>query len=154
MLHIYFKRLDDFDTILTEDTYRICPTRWFNHQGGINYVSGELEQQIIKDIDKAVAIAPGVFKNDLSQIFTAGDLSGTSKALILANNEPGIYVNGDYLGENGYPWLLKMAEDKDIYLRAGNIMLFRTDFPAHIINDDSYITVWREFVEKGVKFAK
>lgn len=152
MLYIYFKQQDDFDTILTEENYRICPTLWFNHQGGEDYLAGALEQQIIKDIDSATQIADNVFLNEETGAFTAECLSGTSKTLILANNEPGIFVNGDFIGDNGCKWLLKIAETKDVYLRVGYLMPFHQDFQAHIINDNSSISAWADFVDKGVYF--
>ena len=150
MLHVYFKAEDEYDDILTEDTYRIQPTLWFDYQGGKDYIMGELEQQIIEDIDKAKVISTGIVEFPVFGNMPPENLSGTAKTLILANNEPGIYVNGDFVGNNGYKWLLRLAEQKDIYLHATCIMHFFTDFAAHIVNDNTYISTWDEFVFKGV----
>lgn len=151
MLHIYFKPEDTFDDILTEDNYRIQPTLWFDYQGGADYIIGDIEQQIIADIDKATVISTGNINFPVFGNMSPDKLSGTAKTLILANNEPGIYVNGDFVGNNGYKWILHLAEAKDIYLHASCIMHFYADFPAHIINDDSHISTWSEFLIKGVE---
>ncbi len=151
MLHIYFRCDDDFDDVLTEDNYRIQPTLWFDYQGGAKYITGEVERQIIKSIDDAEVLDNNAIKQSYAGILAPSMLSGTSKTLILANNEPGIYVNGDFVGNNGYPWLLRLAKEKDIFLRAGSIMHFYSDFPAHIINTDIYISSWSEFLDEAVK---
>lgn len=151
MLHIYFKADDDFDDVLTENNYRIQPTLWFDYQGGSRYITGDLERQIIKSIDDADVLDNQAIKQAYAGVLAPSMLSGTSKTLILANNEPGIYVNGDFVGNNGYSWLIHLAEEKDLYLRAGSIMHFYLDFPAHIINTNNYISTWDEFLDEAVK---
>lgn len=152
MLHIYFKREDEYDAILTEDNYRIQPTYWFEFQGGADYIEGAVERDIIKAIDGGEVLSNGAIKFPIFGLLAPECLSGTAKTLILANNEPNVYVNGDFVGDNGLVWLLSLAKVKDIYLRAGCIMKFNCDFEAHIINDDSYITTWKDFIAKGVDF--
>lgn len=152
MLHIYFNPRDDYDSVLTEDNYRIQPTFWFDYQGGADYITGDVERAIIADIDKGEVINRNMIDFPVFGCMSPDKLSGTSKTLILANNEPGIYVNGDFVGNNGYRWILSLAEDKDIYLHATCLMHFQCDFKAHIINDDSYISSWKEFLDKGVDF--
>ena len=49
MLHIYFNPRDDYDSVLTEDNYRIQPTFWFDYQGGADYITGDVERAIIAD---------------------------------------------------------------------------------------------------------
>lgn len=152
MLYIYFKRNYGYDDILTEENYRIQPSLWFDFQGGSSYIQGTIERSIIADIDKGEVLDIGAIKFPIVGIHAPDCLSSTAKTLILANNEPGIYVNGDFVGNNGLKWLLTLAEDKDIYLRAGAIMKFHCDFSACIINDGSTIESWSEFVNKGVDF--
>ena len=152
MLHIYFKSEDDFDDVLTEENYRIQPTLWFDYQGGSDYITGEIERKIIADIDQGVVLSKGNIDFPIFGNLPPDKLSGTSKTLILANNEPNIFVNGDFVGNNGYKWLLYLAESKEIYLHASCIMHFYCDFPAHIVNDDTMISTWDEFIDKGVEF--
>ena len=152
MLHIYFSRDDEYDKVLTEDNYRIQPTFWFDFQDGARFIQGPVEQQIIADIDKGRVLGSGAIDFPIFGVMSPDKLSGTSKTLILANNEPEVYVNGDFVGNNGLKWLIHLAKTKDIFVRAGHILEFYQDFQAHIINDDSYISTWYEFIDKGDDF--
>lgn len=152
MLYIYFKPEDEYDEILTEDTYRKQPTLWFDYQGGADFITGEIERQIIVDIDGAKVISKGIIDFPVFGCMPPDKLSGTAKTLILANNEPGVYVNGDFVGNNGYKWILSLAAKKDIYLHATCLMHFYTDFEAYIVNDNTFISTWKEFLDKGVEW--
>lgn len=152
MLHIYIKRDLGYDSVLQEDNYRINPDLWFNYQGGADYISGKIEQEIIADIDKGKVISTNAIEFPIMGVLSPECLSGTSKALILANNEPNIYINGSFIGDNGFKWIVRLAELKEIYLRSNGIMNFDTDFMAHFVNDDSYTSTWSEFLDKAVDF--
>ena len=152
MLHIYFSRDDEYDKVLTEDNYRICPTAWFDNRGGEDYISGSLEQQIIADIDKGKVLSKYAVEVPYAGVIPVSGLSGTTKTLILANNEDSIYVNSDFIGGNGYKWLYKIAETKELYLHVMSLIPLEFSSPAHIVNDNSVITTKDDFLLKGVLF--
>lgn len=148
MLHLYFNPPWEYDRILTEDNYRISPALWFDNQGGDSYISGELEQKIIKDIDNS-EVFHGLLMHPIYGAYEPKKLSGTTKTLLLINNEPDYYYNGAFLGENACPWLLKIAETKDIYIRMAYIMPFNSDFEAHFVNTDIYTHTYTEYIRES-----
>lgn len=148
MLHIYFSKDDTADPILTEDNYRICPTLWFNNQGGAKYIHGNLEQKIIKDIDESDVFQGNLLVHPFYGAYPPEKLSGTTKTLILINNEPQYYYNGAFLGENACPWLLQIASDKDVYLRMAYILPFEQDFDCHFINTDRYTRTYKDYLRE------
>lgn len=146
MLHIYFSKDDRIDPYLSEDIYRICPTAWFDNQGGSKYIDGAIEQQIINDIDESEVFKGTVLLHPFYGAYPPEKLSGTTKTLILINNEPQYYYNGAFLGENACPWLLKIAADKDVYLRMSYILPFEQDFNCHFINTNKYTTTYNDYL--------
>lgn len=119
MLHVYFSRLSEFDSVLTPDNYRLNPTLWFDNQGGEDYIYDDISKAIIEDIDNTIMTEQGVLINRIYGSCTPREISGTAKTLILLYNEPEFYYNGAHLGENVAPWLLKFGKEKDIYVRLG-----------------------------------
>ena len=90
VLHLYFNEPWTYDDVLTEENYRISPALWFDNQGGASYVGGDLEKQIIKDIDKSEVMGQ-VLLHPLFGAYPPSKLSGTTKTLILMHNEPNYY---------------------------------------------------------------
>ena len=154
MLHVYYKYFagETTDDILTDDTYRHNPESWFDHQGDNQWITGELEKQIIKDIDKSDVIGPNLLIHPHYGAYPPSHLAGGTKALILMNNEPQYYYNGEYFGENCIPWIQKIAETKDVYIHPVYYMHLVEPFVAHIINDNSIVTTEDEFFKKYLQF--
>lgn len=148
MIHLYFAEPWEYSGPLTEENYRVSPGLWFDNQGGSKYIGGALEQKIIKDIDKSEVIQGKILMHPQYGVFSPYDLAGTTKTLILMNNEPQFYYNGAFLGENACPWLLQIAKTKDIYLRMAYILPFNCDFDAYFVNLDVYTHNYYDYIDK------
>ena len=60
-------------------------------------------------------------------------------------------INGDRLGDNCVPWLLKIASTKDIEISLSHTPDFPDKFDAVIVNTNVKISSKREFVSMKVR---
>lgn len=152
MLSIYFNTFGSNNEILNNPRYIHNPDSWFDNQGGRHYITGDLEKQIILDIDKSKVISENVLENPIFGGISSQDISTTSKTVILVKNQPEYVFNGSRMGDNAAPWLLKIGELEDVTVRLGYIMHFEVPFTLHIVNSGKTVTTWNEYVQEALQF--
>ena len=152
MLSIYFNTFGSNDEILNNPQYIHNPDSWFDNQGGRHYITGDLEKQIILDIDKSKVISENVLENPIFGGISSQDISTTSKTIILVKNQPEYIFNGSRMGDNAAPWLLKIGELEDVTVRLGYIMHFEVPFTLHIVNSEKTVTTWNEYIQEALQF--
>lgn len=143
MLNIYFNRKVQ-DTPF--DNFIANPDKWFDNQCGEDYITGDLERQMILDIDKSVVVSNHLIESPVLGPIPPYYLSGTVKTLILIKNRPDKIFNGSSMGDLAAPWLLKMSEFQDITIRLGYLMEFSEPFQIRVLNSNKIVTTFEEYL--------
>lgn len=136
----------------SDDRYISDPEVWFDHNSGEQYITGDMERQMILDIDKSEVVSN---YNIISPIFGGmppSDLSGTVKTLILVKNDPDHIFNGSYMGNLAVPWLLKIGNLCDRTVRFGYLPEFKEPFKIRIDNNDKIVTTWDDLIWDALKY--
>ena len=146
MLSIYFNTFGKNDEILNNPAYIDNPKSWFDNQGGRHFITGPFERALILDIDKSTVVSENVLENPMFGGISSRELSTTSKTAILVKNLPQYIFNGSRMGDNAAKWLLKAGETQDLTIRLGYLMKFPEPFQIRIVNTNSIVTTWKEYV--------
>lgn len=110
-------------------------------------------KQMVKDIDNSILESPNLVISPILGAISPRDLSGGVKALILVSNEPDKMFNITSCGENCAPWLLKLAEDRDIYVNLRYMMNFgKGPFEIEVMNTNKIVTNMTDLVFERNKF--
>ena len=102
---------------------------------GEEYITGDIERKLIKDIDKCDVISKYNVVYPILGSMSPFDLSGTVKTLILVKNDSEHIFNGSFMGDLAAPWLLKIGEVCDRTIRFGYLPKFEEPFKIHIDNN-------------------
>ena len=101
------------------------PDMYFDNTYDEEWLISDMAKEIIKDIDK----------------------SGGAKTLILIYNNPDLIINASACGDNCAKWLLKIAENKDIYIRLLHNMNFGKEFEINVINTNQIVHSMPELIQ-------
>ena len=151
MLYIY---IDDGWGNLPEE-YESYVSDYFDDVFKPEWFSDDVVRNIIKEIDDSEVVGPGKSVNIYNE--TLGNippqyLSSSCKGLILLYKDD-MKINGDRLGDNCVPWLLKIASTKDIEISLSHTPDFPDKFDAVIVNTNVKIYSKREFVSMKVRLG-
>ncbi len=149
MLNIWFSE-SPYDVPF--DEYISQPDPWFDNQGGEEFITGALEREMIKAIDKSEVISCNLIQSPILGAIPPSYLSGTVKTLVLINNFPEKIFNANAMGNLAAPWLLKIAEQKDIRIRLGYIMKFEEPFKIRILNSDTIVDSYKEYLLAAINY--
>lgn len=144
MLSLYISRYGMPDT---QENYVSNPDAWFDHQGNNEWILGNMERQIIQDIDGSNVITSSIIENPIFGAIPPSRLSGTVKTLILIKNDSNRIFDGSWLGEDAAPWLLRIGNMCDRVVRLGYLMPFEEPFLIRIANDGSMVSNVREYYD-------
>ena len=151
MLRIYIDNC--VDTLPSE--FECYVSDYFDDAYEAEWFSDQFVREIIKEIDDSEVVGDGdsvnIYNNVLGNI-PPQYLSSGCKGLILLYKER-IAINGDRLGDNCIPLLLKMADSIDCSISLGHIPPFPDHFNAIILNNDTLISTMREFVSEFVRLT-
>lgn len=141
----------------SETRYVFNPEAWFDNCFGEEYIEGDMERKMIKDIDKADVFSKNVVIHPLMGGISPFDLSGTVKTLIMVKNDPEHIFNGSFMGDLAVPWLIEIGKQCDRTVRFGYIPKFRVPythdpFDIRIDNDGSIVHTWYELLDKASAF--
>ncbi len=129
MLKIQIRK--DFDKVITKIdknfTY-IKKTEWFKH---------DFVKRVIREIDHAEVVDGDILRNQQGN-FLADKLSTGAKALIMMYETDYIF-NATSCGDNCAPFILELAEMKDLTICLRYYMTFPRDFTALILDTDTII---------------
>lgn len=144
MLHILYGRRTD----VINDT-----NLYFRNSYYEPWLEKEESKQMIKDIDNSILESPNLVISPILGAISPRDLSGGVKALILVSNEPDKMFNITSCGENCASWLLKLAEDRDIYVNLRYMMNFgKGPFKIEVMNTKKTVTNMTDLVFERNKF--
>lgn len=156
MLHLLIKTQDT----LFNDEYLQKNSDFFDMFFSENRdcLQDPLIQEILEKIEKCKLSVGGYLETENNILFSPFDLSSGVKSLILLKCSD-YKINGSQMGDNCYPYVMKIAECKDIYLHLGYIPNFGlkadSKFEALILNKgyEQKITTWKEFISIFVKIT-
>ena len=128
MLKIYYGEPDAINYIFNPDVF-------FNNTYEDEWITDPLSKKMIKDIDGSEVIGPRAINSPFLGSIAVERLSGGVKTLILMNFDDANIFNASACGDNCAPWILKIAEKKDLTIRLGYLMNFGDGpFDIEILN--------------------
>lgn len=149
MLYIYIDHaIDDLPK-----EYESHVSDYFDDVYEPEWFSDKMVKQFILEIDETKVVGEGVSVNLYNEVLgniPPQYLSSGCKGLILLYKE-GIKINGDRLGDNCIPLLLKIANIKDIEISLSHTPKFPDKFDAIIVNDGRKIHSFMDFVMCNVQ---
>lgn len=134
---------EDFpdDCITSVDGYfrRHKKKEWFNRQDVKDMIWG---------IDKTKAVRDEYLESPVYGAIAPERLSTGCKATILLAVLDDPHVYGTRCGDNCIPYILKIAENKDITITLHHCMQFPDKLNAYIIESDTYIGSMEDFIDE------
>ena len=128
MLHIIY---GDYDS----DDYVFNPDVFFNNTYEEEWIIDPVARKMIKDIDGSDVIGPRAIDSPFLGSIPTERLSGGVKTLILMLFDEEHVFNASACGDNCAPWILKIAEEKELTIRLGYLMDFgKGSFDIEILN--------------------
>ncbi|WP_414697479.1 DUF4869 domain-containing protein [Peptacetobacter sp. AB845] len=142
MLNIYFGDKEGSKYIYNPDSY-------FDHWYDPNWLVKDLSKEIIKAVDKSEVIGPNLIQSPVFGAMSPDRLSGGTKTLILIDNDNEHIFNATHCGNNCAPYLLKIAENKDVTVTLEYIMDFGTDFEIKILNTGNVVNNFDDYFREA-----
>lgn len=142
MLKIYYGDLDD-------ERYIHAPAVYFDNVYEDSWIIDDVSISMIKDIDNSEVIsANNIYNKEIGSI-PPTMLSGGVKTLMLINNDSEHIFNISACGENCADWILKLGNEKDVdvIVRLGYPMPFRGDYEIEILNNNTKVHNYSEYIE-------
>lgn len=128
MLRIYYGDLD-------AENYIFNPDVFFNNSYEDDWIIDPVSKKMIKDIDGSEVVGPRAIDSPFLGSIAVERLSGGVKTLILMRFDSEHIFNASACGDNCAPWILKIAEEKDLTIRLGYLMSFGNQpFEIEIVN--------------------
>ena len=144
MLSIYFGNY-------TGDNYIDNPDLYFDNTYEDEWLEDERAKEMVKDIDRSELVSPNLVISPVLGSIPVSRLSGGVKTLIQINNDHEHVYNASACGDNCASWLLKISQDKDIFVRLGHIMDFGEEpVNIRIANTDEIVSSQKELVRKVI----
>jgi len=111
-------------------------------------------QSMIKDIDKSVVLGSGAIDSPVLGVIAPVMLSGGVKTLILVDKVPDKIFNASNCGDNCAPWLLKIANAKNITINLRHIMDFgEEEFDIEVLNTKEKVKNMGELIIAAGRFV-
>ena len=114
----------------------------------------DFPKKVIKEIDKSDVVGSQLIISPVLGPISPDRISGGSKALIILYCTD-CMMDIDSMGENCYPYLVELADKKDITISMDHIVnLYKYGFKGkiHVLNDDSIVNDGRDLVLKVFDF--
>jgi hypothetical protein len=157
MLHVWFgfcrKEIRDVDTLFDS----IYELEWFKDP---------LVQEMIVDVDDSEYRGGNVVYDYLGEAMPFEGLSGGLKTLIMLYKIPNMLIDGNVMGDNCGPWLVKIGKKVECYITLGYDLMFGSitsyePFECEIINLNfitktfvDYYRAWYGFVSRTDGFLE
>ncbi len=141
MLRIYYGDLD-------AENYIFNPDVFFNNSYEDDWIIDPVSKKMIKDIDGSEVVGPRAIDSPFLGSIAVERLSGGVKTLILMRFDSEHIFNASACGDNCAPWILKIAEEKDLTIRLGYLMSFgEKPFKIEIVNINRIVYSMHELNE-------
>ncbi|HBZ02643.1 MAG TPA: DUF4869 domain-containing protein [Lachnospiraceae bacterium] len=125
---------------LESNNYIFNPDSFFNNTYEDEWMMDPMTIEMVKDIDGSEVKGPRLIDSPFLGPISAERLSGGVKTLILMLNDSEHIFNASACGDNCAKWILRIGEDKDLYIRLGYLMDFG-DEPFEILIENLGKTV-------------
>ena len=141
MLKIYYGDLQS-------DNYINNPDVFFNNSYEDEWITNSFSRKVIQAIDGSEVKGPHFIESPFLGGIPVERLSGGVKTLILMKFDSKHIFNASACGDNCAPWILAIAQEKDLIIRLGYLMDFGPDpFEIEIINKKQIVYNQKELVE-------
>ncbi len=111
------------------------------------WITAPLAKEMIFDIDKSIVLDGAVIDSPVLGKISPLNLSGGVKTLILIANEPDKIFNVSTCGDNCAPWLLRLAEKREITVNLRHLMDFGDrKFEIRVLNTGQILHDMSELV--------
>ena len=141
MLRVIYGELDTPDYIFNPDPF-------FNNTYEDDWITDPMSVQMIKDIDRSEVKGARLIDSPYLGAIPTERLSRGVKTLILMKFDSEHIFNASACGDNCVPWILKIAEEKDLTIRLGYLMDFGNDsFEIEIVNLHKVVYTMKELIE-------
>ena len=137
MLNIHFGKIDK----------AYYGPSWFKVNYEEEWLSDELVQSMLKDIDKSEYKGGRLIDSDVLGPISPGELSGGVKTLICIYKRPDLVFDATSCGPNCAKWLLEIGNRQDVTVMLEYFMKFKDfePFRIHIDNTDTLIETNRDY---------
>lgn len=118
------------------------------------WLDNELNQKMIKDVDKSKVIARNVIESSVLGTIPPQWLSGGVKALICMNSDNRGYVfNLSNCGDNCAKWVREIAKTKDLLVTTHHYMSFKDagDFKIEMVNTGKIVDTNEEYLDEFIR---
>ena len=120
---------------------------YFKYDYEDEWITDSFVKEMVKDVDQSVVLDSGVIDSPVLGKIPPTGLSGGVKTLILVKFEKDKIFNASTCGDNCAKWLLKIAENKDIYIRLLHNMNFGKEFEINVINTNQIVHSMPELIQ-------
>lgn len=151
MLHLECGSLSSFRD---REGFILFPNPYFDVDYEENWLSDSFGRKVIETIDR-IKLGSDVLHSLLEAGMHPEDLCTGTKNLLLCKHVDKLN-HMSKMGENCYPFLLDIADTKDVHMAVTSFCWIRNDALkgrlVHFVNDDSYITDEMGFLDKITEF--
>ena len=120
---------------------------YFDNTYHDDWLTDELSQKMIKDIDKAAVLGTRAIDSKVLGVIPIKQLSGGVKTLLLMQHDHGKVFNASTCGDNCAKWILRLARKNELTINLHHIMDFGSrNTDIHILNTDTVVHTPEEYV--------
>lgn len=115
------------------------PNNWITGKpvSAIKAFEYPIAKEIVKDIDGAIMYAPNNIESPYLGYINLSMLSTGVKNLMIGYHT-GRPIDGCRIGDNCWPWLIKLAETRDMYVSVYGMCRVPSNIKAKIVNKDKF----------------
>ncbi len=145
MLNIYFGDMED--AIFNTDMY-------FNNVYEDSWLTDDFAVRVIRTIDQSEVLGPNGIQSPYLGVISPEKLAGGTKTLLLMKNCPEMIFNASTCGDNCAPFILELAEDRDLTINLRHLMNFgKKPFRAYILNDHVEVHTMLEMMKSAFQYV-
>lgn len=145
MLKIFFGDMEE--AIFNTDMY-------FNNVYEDSWLTDDFAVKVIHAIDQSEVLGPNAIQSPFLGVIGPEKLAGGTKTLLLMKNCPELIFNASTCGDNCAPFILELAENRDLTINLRHLMNFgKEPFRAFILNDRAEVHTMREMMKYSVQYV-
>lgn len=126
---------------------------WFDWNYEKEWITDDDSIKMIKDIDKSTVLGNGAIESPVLGIISPEQLSGGVKTLILINNDPNNIFCANQCGDNCAEWLMRIADNKDIYITLHHTVDFSKvdNLNIKIMNTGKVVNTYEDYLDECIE---
>ena len=146
MLHLYF---DSLKHLVDREDFIRYPSFYFDEMFTSSWLNDDFAKRVIEEID---GIKVSDFTSTEEALIRTGisaeKLCTGTKNLIICKFE-NMLNRITMMGENCYPFLMELAEAKEVYMGCSNFVYFDDNVlqgrTIHMVNNDAYVSTYNDY---------